>query len=87
MEMLRNDEPVIVNKSGYREIETLANVINTTAMGHEYIVGELIAAGFSTIADVIAISEDEMDRCCPDIREYVPSIHRYAIQLRELGIF
>jgi len=88
MEMLKNDdEIVIVNKSGHQQIETLANVINTTKMGHDYIVGELVEAGFTTVESVVKISEEEMARRCSDIREYVPSIHRYAMRLRELGIF
>ena len=87
MEMLKRDDVVIVNKSGYPQIETLANVINTTKMGHDYIVGELVETGFTTIASVVIVSEEEMTRRCPGIREYIPSIHRYAMQLRELGIF
>ena len=83
----KDDTPVIVNKSGYHEIETLANVINTTKMGHDYIVEELVDAGFSTVANVAAMDEEEMIRKCPGIREYVPSIHKYAVQLRLMGLF
>lgn len=81
-----NDTPVIVNKSGCPEIELLANSIQTTSLGREYIVNELIESGFKTIRNVTAISVSEMMCMCPfGIRDIIPNLYAYAMNLIQLG--
>jgi len=83
--MEREVSDTIVNQSGYPEIELLANSVNTTTMGRQYIVQELVAAGFKTVANVAAKSIPETICLCPDLRDLVPGLHAYACDLQQMG--
>ena len=83
--MKQEETKVIVNKFGYPELELLANSVNTTAMGRQYIVQELIAAGFKTVANVAAKSIPETICLCPGLRDLVPGLHAYACDLQQMG--
>jgi len=85
MNQINNEDAVIVNKFGYPELELLANSVNTTKMGREYIVSELVAAGFNTVKSIASKSVPETIFLCPELKDLMPGLHEYALNLQAIG--